>query len=662
MAQDILDGPILESDSHIPDSDPLVNEKVTELYGWTAEKLRAPVEDNDYGMEWPDGTVQYFKEGYGYRMGGIGGLTKFDHMVNMIKLDLPFFEFESMGYINSAALRVLKACCEQIDLGIAGAASTGKTYPVAAYLLQDWKTAPHTTLTFVCTTSLAASDDRIWGAIVKQWQSSVYKIGTYVPYRAVIVYGAFSEKADDRDLNSAIKAVAVPKGEEGKKSIGNFRGRKQLNVRLCFDELPEMDKYVGQGAFNLESNTPNEQINAFGLQVIGIGNPNDPNDAHGDMCRPDHPMGFASISQNTREWKTRTGWAIFLSGLWSPNFEAPVGDPVPFPRLTNRHGLARMLVRAYGNKNSIEYWRNAIGFWPNAQVVRTVLTRELITGRGAHKGCEQKLIWKPGKRIILCGFDIGFVAGGDKCVAQFIELGRTAGGKMVVSWIAEAVYMPEATGTFEETIAKQVVDDCIRRGVDPSAFGMDISGDGGKMLREIIRYWMSRLKDNPAQAAEVVPISSMGTPTTRIFSNVDPRQCKDVFDRRVTEYWMMIREGVLCEVIKNIPMSVENTNEPHPIVEQLCTRQYEVKGKKFSIETKDKMKERTSGASPDNADAFVYAIEMARRHGLEFTTPDDTKRAQEKASANYRSLFETQKRGDDWGYDSDSWGEDLLAA
>lgn len=639
-----------------PTDEPLVNEKVLELYGWTADRLREQVPLDDYGLDWPPNTDQYFKEGYGYRHGGIGGLTKFDHMVNMIKLDLPEFEFESMGYINSAALRVIYACCREVDLGIAGAASTGKTYPVAAYILQDWKSAPHSTLSFVCTTSMSASEDRIWGAITKQYQQSRYKIGTYIHYRSAIIYGAFDDKMDDRDLNAAIKAIAVPKGEEGRKSVGNFRGRKQLNVRLVYDELPEMEKYVTQGIFNLESNTPNAQINAFGLQVIGIGNPSDPNDAHGDMCKPDHPLGFASISKETKEWKTRTGRAIFLNGEWSPNFEAPVDEPIPFPRLTNRHGLARMLIRAYGNKNSIDYWRNAIGFWPNAQVIKSILTRELIVERGAHKGCEKKILWKPGERKHICGFDLGFTAGGDKCVAQFFEIGKVDGGKTTLSWMHERVYMPEATGSFEETIAKQLVDDCIRYKVEPECLGIDISGDGGKMLREIIRYW---IKFNP-NAAEVIPISSMGTPTERIFSNVDPRPCKEVFDRRVTEYWMMVREGVLCEVIKNIPLNVENTQESHPIVDQLCTRQYEVRGKKFNIETKQKMKERTSSESPDNADAFVYGVEVARRNGLEFLTPDDTKRLQEKARQNYRSMFDTKKRGEDWGYTSDSWGEDNM--
>lgn len=620
----------------------LVNEKVTELYGFTAEYLAAPVPENDYGMKFPKGTLQYFKEAILYRKSK--GVERLRHLVNMIKLDLPFFQFASRGYINSNALRVLKACCENNDLGIAGAASTGKTFPVGAYILQTWKSAPDVSLAFVCTTSIAASEDRIWGAIVKMFQQCVYKMGKYIPHKHVIAWGNFSDSASDRDFNSAIKALAIEKGEEGKKAIDIMRGRKQENVYLVFDELPEMENYVTQGAVNLESNSPNEETNAFGLQVIGIGNPSKPTDPHGQMCLPDHPLGFRSISKEIPEWKTRTGWCIFLNGEWSPNFEAPPGDPIPFPRLTNRIGLERMWIRCHKNERSIEYCRNAIGFWPGAGVMQTVLTEDLIL---FHKA-NQKTEWSSLTRTRICGFDPAFTSGGDRCVASFGEHGRDIFGRMSVEWIEEIVYMPETDGVFEDSIAKQVVDDCIRLRVEPSCFGMDISGDGGKMLQAIIRYWLQ--KDR--RASDIVAISSMGKPSERIVSNVDQRKCSNVFDRRVTEYWMMVREGVLCGTIKGMPLDLTNGTELHHIIDQLCSRTYEIMGRKFKIETKKEYKEEKQKDSPDNADAFVYMIEMARRKGLTFSTDYDMKRSKERADK------EKHTEKDEYTYGSDDWGEE----
>lgn len=621
----------------------LVNEKITEMYGWTAETLKAPVPDNDYGRIWKKSTPQYFKEATMYRLKPPE--ERFNHMVNMIKLDLPFFEFESRGYINSNALRVIKANCERDDLGVAGAASTGKTFPVGAWVLEDWKSAPDVTLAFVCTTSLAASEDRIWGAVVKMWQKSTYKIGTYVPHKHVIAFGNFSESAQDRDFNSAIKALAIEKGEEGRKAIEVMRGRKQHNVTLVYDELPEMETYVTQGAINLESNAAVPEINAFGLRVRGIGNPHRHEDAHGQMCRPDHPLGYKSIDKDTPEWKTRTGWCIFLNGEWSPNFEAPIGAPIPFPRLTNRVSLAGMLNRCHGNANSIEYWRNAIGFWPNSSVTQTVLTEELILKHGADKKAE----WGTRTRTKLAAFDAGFTAGGDKCVCQFGEIARDLTGVTILEWQKETVYMPEVGDNFEDSIAEQIVPDLIEAGVQPECFGMDISGDGGKMLQAIIRRWILVNKN----AVNIVAISSMGTATERIVSNLDPRKCKDVFDRRVTEYWMMTRNAVLCEVIKNIPIFVNGQTETHAIVDQLCTRTYEILGKKFSIETKKKYKETKQKPSPDNADSFVYLVEMGRRNGLVFETKGDKKRGEERRKEQKEQMVAV-KAGD---YPSDDWGE-----
>ncbi len=627
----------------------LVNEKITELYGWTAQTLREPVSVDNYGEPILDKVGQYFRELHAYRQGGMAGHDKLFHMVNAIKLDNPEFQFESNGYINSGALRVLKACCEHSDLGIAGSASAGKTFPVAEYILQDWKSAPNCTLSFVCTTSMSASDDRIWGAIVKLFQSSLHPIGTYIPHKSVITWGKFSDSASDRDFNSAIKALAIEQGKEGKKAIDTLRGRKQLNVRLVFDELPEMELYVTQGAINLESNTADPNNNAFGLQVIGIGNPNDPNDAHGQMCKPDHPLGFKSITKDTREWKTRTGHAIFLNGEWCANFEAKIDEPIPFPRLTNRVGIAAMLKRCYGKKNSLQYWRNAIGFWPDASVIQTVMSEELLNTSHAF----DTVLWNTARRKILCGFDTGFTAGGDKCVAQFGEFGGDANGRKILQWGAEKIYMIERGGVFEDQLAEALVNDCIHFGVQPENLGMDISGDGGKIYRAIVRYWNS--VNRSVRAEEVFAISSMGAASDRIVSQVDPRLCSDAFDRRVTEYWMMAREGILCEVIKGLPKEGENPGELHPIVSQLCSRIYTIKNKKMCVETKDDMKLRTLGVSPDNADAFTYLVEMARKAGLVFTTPSEKKRQDERRKVELHQSRQLVTQGN---YESDSWGED----
>lgn len=620
--------------------------RVHSYFGYTVESLTGPVPENDYGIKWERNTPQYHKELYAYRMGGLNGNDKLWHLVNCIKLDLPNFQFVSRGYINTEALRVLRACCEHKDLGVAGAASSGKTFPIAAYILQDWKSAPNATLSFVCTTSMAASEDRIWGAIIKLFQSARYKFGNYIPHKNMIVFGKFTDEAQDREYNAAIKALAIPRGREGQNAIDTTRGRKQTRVRLVFDELPEMELYVTNASVNLESNED--------LQVIGIGNPSNHLDAHGQMCQPDHPMGYKSINKDTPEWKTRTGWCIFLNGEWSFNMQAPPEEPIPAKYITNRDTLAKMLKRCHGNRESLEYYRNAIGFWPDASISVTILTVELIE----QNKCHEKPKWRQTNRKAVCGFDTSFTIGGDLCVAQFGEVGELMNGRKICAHTEQVIYTVPAFGVFEDSLARQVVNDCIKRKVTPDAFGMDISADGGKILKAIIRYWLSL---GNLQAAEICALSSMERPSERVVSNVDPRKAIDVYDRKVTEYWMSVREAVVCQNIMGMPLY--EGQKLSPLVEQLCTRTYEIRGKKFCIETKPDMKDRTGGPSPDHADAFAYMVEMARRHGLQFRSPDDEDREEtrrDKYREEQTSRRETER---EWtGYDSNDWGEDVLAA
>jgi hypothetical protein len=146
----------------------------------------------------------------------------------------------------------------------------------------------------------------------------------------------------------------------------------------------------------------------------------------------------------------------------------------------------------------------------------------------------------------------------------------------------------------------------------------------------------------------------MGKPSERIVSNVDKRKCDEAFDRRVTEYWMMVREGVECEVLKGIPL-VNERGELHEIVDQLCSRVYSIRSKKFCIEPKQDYKDRTGKESPDNADGYVYMIEMARRNGMDLMTKfEEDKVEQRKEARKYASMATSRS---DRSYNSDSWGE-----
>ena len=133
-------------------------------------------------------------------------------------------------------------------------------------------------------------------------------------------------------------------------------------------------------------------------------------------------------------------------------------------------------------------------------------------------------------------------------------------------------------------------------------------------MRAIIIEWS---KFHP-EAMFVFPISSMGMPTERKISNLDRRTCKEAYDRLVTEYWFAVHTAMSTRSLVGIDLERHSQ-----VVNELCSRLYQHKGRKVSVEKKTEMKQRIK-KSPDLADSLTYAVEMLRRAGLEFTFEEET--------------------------------------
>jgi hypothetical protein len=198
-----------------------------------------------------------------------------------------------------------------------------------------------------------------------------------------------------------------------------------------------------------------------------------------------------------------------------------------------------------------------------------------------------------------------------------------------------------ASAEFEVQLATETVRLCREAGVEPKRFGMDVSGDGGRVAQAIIREWLKY----ESSGHSIVLISSMGKPTDRIAADVDKRPCNEVYDRLVSEYHYSIFHGFKSRVLFGVDYATELGRE-------LCLRRYFIKNKKISIETKNDYKARI-GSSPDLADSFSYAVEMARRYGLVFIGND-------KPVPTNRFWAREEKKVEmpDEEYGSQDWGED----
>lgn len=561
------------------------------------------------------------------------------HFINFVRMqwDQNSVCLESRGYSNSPLKRALDALCNNDDVVFAGAASISKSFAGGLWILGDWQSTPHATSSWVATTSLQASEDRIWGIIAKLHREAKVPIGKLVDYRHMIVWSgaAFDES---KDYKAAIKALAFATGGEGQKAVATTRGRKNARVRLGMDELPEMEQLCLMTKSNLTAN--NDAV------FFGIGNPSAEDNPHTKWCLPKGCDNFDSVGPEMEEWETQTGKCIYFNGKKSPNMQAPANEPVPFPFLLDRKKIARMLEQNYGDENAVDFMRNAVGWWPKTGFIQTILSEAVINSANT----EEEPPWDFNDITMLGGFDTAFTEGGDRCVLSVGRQGYIRGmAKKILHLVKQEIIIASGTTKeeFESAMAVKVVAKCVEYGISPIHFGMDVSGDGGRMAQAIMKEWM---KIDPT-AMSIYLISSMGSATKRIVSSIDSRPCDEVYDRMVTEYWYSVYHGFKTR-------SLYGVNSKSELAREGCLRRYVIKNKKISIESKLDFKLR-QGFSPDLFDSYAYLVEMGRRSGLEFIVNDKTEK---QTMAEY---YREQRNSpvDSYGseeeeYASDDIGED----
>jgi hypothetical protein len=596
-------------------------------------KLR-PLTDDDYGQSWPTGirgekTNQITKELTGFRLNGqkAGFLSRFEHGLNLIRLLWPkhvrLFRVvrhwktgESVTVWNHYFMRAFEALCRGKRTCFTGCASSGKTFAVAVYLNLMFMSDPKNTTIMVSTTAGTDAERRVWGELKDLHASTkgIYKVGTLIDYLGVITFDPAKEllgrkDISTRDLRNGISLVPIPKGADGENALGKVIGTKNKKIIWVIDELPHMLTGILRPEENLEQNQ-------F-VQIIGIGNANVKTDPHGMMCEP--VGGWESVSEDDDEWMAHGDTLVlFFHGERSPNFH-PAIDPnitdksrYPFPYLSTPVGLANSRKRlGRGNeehgRKTIDYMRFSVGFWYGDDVATTVLSEMLVKRFGADKS---EVDWGYGEIFTVAGFDCGWSAGGDYNELMIGKMGKDADGKWILLFPPESIRIyatAEDNEDFRKAIAKQVVEICIKHGVKPDRFGMDINGDGGLMLQAIQKEWKTH---------ECVGLSSLERP-----------EDDSKYDNIVTQYWYQIPDAIGTGRVRGY-------NCLSGYAKDHFARHYQSTGKgSIRVEKKSDMKKRIK-RSPDAGDAGGYMVEMAKRHGFEI----DAYQLPDSAEVNQKRL------------------------
>lgn len=477
---------------------------------------------------------------------------------------------------------------------VAGSSNSNKTSTFSDLALELWWEQPEVTTIYIASPYKEATQVGLWARILEQFDSAT-SLDPKLPGR--VKPSDNKIVLDEKNPLAFIQVVTVD-------DIGKLVGKKSKDfgrglMLIMIDELPALPG-GGRALLSVMSNlrsVPN-------MMLIGAGNFAEIDDGMGRFCEPSN--GYDSIKHridDLHEWKTRRGGLVYrFDGHQSPNVRA--GKDI-YPFVTTIAYLED-LAKTEGGINTAGYYRYGRSFPMMDMSEFTVLnSSKLDAGR-----CSEDVVWleEPFTYGAFC--DPGF--GGDPTILQPFRFGwAMLGGKRTQvfdAWMPPHL-IPILIGKKDEegnelTAERQVVEGCMEyceaNGIPPEHFGFD-----GSMRAGIVQEFLTRW------SLLVNPVDFGGLPTERPISAVkEAKTWREVVMNFVSELWFATASVVQSGQFRGIGLVPKAR-------EQLCRRRWSYKGlRKKQVETKDEYKSSNENKSPNEADALVGCVEMARRLGF----------------------------------------------
>lgn len=553
---------------------------------------------------------------------------------------------------NPYAKRMLNEAIAHRFLGVSGHASSGKSQFGSIWGLGNFLISPEDTRVLITSTSLQDSRLRIWGVTEKYWGeaeayfarvSASLNSPPSMPGKLVTSSGKITGFVNGR-VNDLVGVALIAGGKGNDGDASTKIGFKATGGKLILiaDELPMLTHRLYEATANL--------LSVDGFSMLATGNFNSAYDPFGAFTEP--KVGWSQVTEDDYAWETKIGgYCIRFDGEQSPNVLA---RKELYPGLLTEKGLNEIKER--NGEKSPAFYRMIKSFpCPTGQENMIYSEPELIGHFADHCG-NTPWLRRP---IPLAFLDPAFSTGGDAAAASFGLLGDAqVAGKTVtilekVTTIDLMMKVNARAKDYDrnEQLADLFNQECITRGVAVEDRGMDSTG-GGDTFATLLAIKMGK-------GFQLVNFG--GAASDRAISVIDTRPGKDRFVNKVSELWYSGKEFVLSGQIRGL--------DPETILE-LINRTYKSIGRRIQVEPKDKMKERTSGRSPDRADSWVGLLEVARRRHkfmaaaraaiqpAKVETPDDWfAPPKEEKGKKFRDFFST-----DVGFHNEgnfAWGEDI---
>jgi hypothetical protein len=459
----------------------------------------------------------------------------------------------------------IESLCEQDFVGWAGCGASGKTFSATLFAMLWWVAKPTSSAVVLTSTTAKMIRKRMWANLQELYRKAPGYPGNMVDSKMSLQ----AVKGDDRH---SISAIAVAEGNTAK-AVANIQGIHAERVMVVIDEATDTPEAAFEACTNLSKGCKE-------FKMLVIGNPASKFDPHGKFCTPER--GWRSVTIEDTKWITQRGICVRFDGMKSPNITEGRNK---YKYLINRDQVE--IAMKHEGEQSPTFWKYTRGFWAPDGMVKTVLSESLIEVHRPHR----EILFKREVRNV-AALDPAF--GGDRCILRFGKIGESVDNKVSILFTDIVHISPNATlpDPVHYQIAAQVKNECVKRGVQPSDFGMDASGEGGGLADILTREW------GPMHRVEFG-----GAPSLLPVSDEDPKPCSEAYDRKVTELWFSMRKWVIEERIGGLDI---------PTLQEFCARMFDDSKRKIAVETKGIMKQRT-GKSPDLADAAVVLLDLARK-------------------------------------------------
>jgi hypothetical protein len=541
-----------------------------------------------YGREWPDDThkilvdLLYFREDVGQDRGGVG---RAQHMANaMCGLWPKRFVWHKW------AKQMILAMCEHQYVSIAGPGSSGKTAVVGRYALAKWWSSPHNSTIVLASTSIEKAKKLIFSEVMQGYNQASLRVAGKALGNMLRYDPPDGSRPDDKN---SIFVIATDRAQASS-SIEKLQGLKNKYVTLIVDEAARASDVVIDAIENLSRN---QSAGKHSFQVIFMANPEDILDPHGILSTP--KVGWENISVEDEQWETefttkagitRNGICLHFDALKSENYLTPFNEEEPYPFLIRRGDIEAAIKK--GDANDMLFWSQYRGFWPPASANTGIYSGlEIIK----HLGDKPAGFDEKSKTVLVAGADPAFTMGGDRFILNISQVGtledRTVVEHLESIAIKADISNKEIPPNYQRAL--EVIRICKERGILPEHLGVDMTGEN-PIYDIIVKNWPS---------TQILKCPFGGKPSDLPISEIERQPASERFADKVSELWFVGQHWLRSGQIRGLKRSV---------IRQMTVRKYDLVGGKVRVESKKAMKERTKGESPDEADAFMISLFVAR--------------------------------------------------